>query len=147
MEVELFVAGFIYADGKVLAAKRAATKRTAPGVFHLPGGRVEHGEAPSTALAREIREELGLSISVDRIFDVVSYVTPPGTHWVGLYFLCTPTSNPAEITTDPADTEEVRWLTSSELPEFFTQNDDHNLRMAQRGFEELEGVFREACRS
>ncbi len=36
-------------------------------VWNLPGGRVERGELPTEAVIREVKEETGLVISVDRL--------------------------------------------------------------------------------
>ena len=47
-------------DGKVLVVRRA--RAPADGVFSLPGGVVETGEALHEAVAREVREETGLTI-------------------------------------------------------------------------------------
>lgn len=52
-------------DGKCLAAQRAETMDE-PLKWEFPGGKVEAGESPSSALRREIAEELGLEIVVDR---------------------------------------------------------------------------------
>ena len=46
-------------DGRVLLARRPAGKSMA-GLWEFPGGKVEHHEAPETALIRELHEELGI---------------------------------------------------------------------------------------
>ena len=43
---------------RVLAEKRAPTKKVVPGAVALPGGHVEAGERPEDALPRELWEEL-----------------------------------------------------------------------------------------
>lgn len=46
-------------DGRVLMAKRPEGKKMA-GLWEFPGGKVDDGEAPETALIRELDEELGI---------------------------------------------------------------------------------------
>jgi 8-oxo-dGTP diphosphatase len=46
-------------DGRVLLAQRPAGKAMA-GLWEFPGGKVEPGETPETALIRELHEELGI---------------------------------------------------------------------------------------
>jgi 8-oxo-dGTP diphosphatase len=46
-------------DGRVLLAQRPEGKSMA-GLWEFPGGKVEQGETPETALIRELREELGI---------------------------------------------------------------------------------------
>ncbi|MGZ0710613.1 (deoxy)nucleoside triphosphate pyrophosphohydrolase (plasmid) [Coraliomargarita sp. W4R53] len=57
------VAAVIERDGMLLACRRAPGK-SAAGLWEFPGGKVEPGESQSDALAREIREELGVEITV-----------------------------------------------------------------------------------
>lgn len=57
------VAAAIIRDGACLVAERG------PGMAHsgcweFPGGKVEHGEDDREALAREIQEELGITVTV-----------------------------------------------------------------------------------
>jgi len=49
------------ADGRVLLAERPAGKAMA-GYWEFPGGKIESGEAPGDALARELHEELSIDI-------------------------------------------------------------------------------------
>lgn len=46
-------------DGRVLLARRPEGKSMA-GLWEFPGGKVEPGERPETALIRELHEELGI---------------------------------------------------------------------------------------
>jgi 8-oxo-dGTP diphosphatase len=57
------VAALLVVDGRVLLVRHRKSNHT----YHLlPGGGVEHGESLITALLREVREETGLEITVDR---------------------------------------------------------------------------------
>ncbi|WP_417796040.1 8-oxo-dGTP diphosphatase MutT [Terasakiella pusilla] len=49
-------------DGRVLMAQRPEGKSMA-GMWEFPGGKVEDGETPETALVRELKEELGIDIT------------------------------------------------------------------------------------
>jgi 8-oxo-dGTP diphosphatase len=52
----------IDADGRVLIAQRPEGKQLA-GLWEFPGGKVEAGERPETALIRELEEELGIQVA------------------------------------------------------------------------------------
>ena len=51
----------IDAEGKILLAKRPEGKSMA-GLWEFPGGKVKEGEAPESALVRELKEELGIDV-------------------------------------------------------------------------------------
>jgi 8-oxo-dGTP diphosphatase len=73
---KLVVAGLIIGDdGRVLITQRRADQ--ALGLhWEFPGGKVEPGEAPVAALERERREEIGVSVTVARIWDVLFHAYP-----------------------------------------------------------------------
>jgi len=68
----LVVAALIEQEGCVLVAQRRADQSQAL-AWEFPGGKVEPGESPSQALAREIEEELACSIEVGAVVDVVFF--------------------------------------------------------------------------
>lgn len=53
------VAGIHIVNGRLLLARRPLTGDL-PGLWELPGGKVEPGETPAEALVRELAEELGV---------------------------------------------------------------------------------------
>ncbi|WP_034643356.1 (deoxy)nucleoside triphosphate pyrophosphohydrolase [Desulfovibrio inopinatus] len=55
------VAGVLWRHGEILAVTRPPGKSQA-GAWEFPGGKVEPGEALSTALCRELHEELGIAV-------------------------------------------------------------------------------------
>ncbi len=63
MEILLVAAvALVDADGRVLVSKRPEGKQLA-GLWEFPGGKVEAGERPETALIRELKEELGIDVT------------------------------------------------------------------------------------
>jgi 8-oxo-dGTP diphosphatase len=59
------VAVVIRREGRVLAMRRAMTKDAGPGLWETLSGRVDAGETPLQAAAREVREECGLDVRFD----------------------------------------------------------------------------------
>ncbi len=51
-------------DGRVLIARRPDGKPMA-GLWEFPGGKIEDGERPEQTLIRELKEELGITVSED----------------------------------------------------------------------------------
>jgi 8-oxo-dGTP diphosphatase len=63
MRMLLVVAvALVDADGRVLLGKRPEGKPLA-GLWEFPGGKVEAGERPETALIRELKEELSIDVA------------------------------------------------------------------------------------
>ncbi|MDZ4236431.1 MAG: NUDIX domain-containing protein [Dietzia sp.] len=59
----IVVAGALIQNGALLVAQRARPPELA-GLWELPGGKVASGETDDIALARELREELGIDVVV-----------------------------------------------------------------------------------
>jgi len=81
--IDVAAAILIRPDGTVLLAQRPADK-VYGGWWEFPGGKVEPGEAPAQALARELHEELGVDIEDPAPWLTRVYPYPHGT--VRLHF-------------------------------------------------------------
>jgi 8-oxo-dGTP diphosphatase len=68
------------ADRRLLIGQRRRTD-TSPLKWEFPGGKVELGETPEAALARELREELGAklqkSVPIGRVVHKYAHTTEP----------------------------------------------------------------------
>ncbi len=69
------VAGYIRQEGKVFLCRRPMHKARG-GQWEFPGGKVEPGENPAKALARELREELSITVKVGRLCAQTVYAYP-----------------------------------------------------------------------
>jgi len=108
---KLVVAALIRRGGRVLISQRRADQAM-PSLWEFPGGKVEPGEAPTAALAREVREELGCDVAVERIEEVVFHAYP-AFDLVMLVYQCT------IVTGEPRAVEvaDIAWVDPRSLPE------------------------------
>ena len=107
---KLVVAALIRRDGRILVSRRRADQ-SMPLKWEFPGGKVEPGEDPRQALAREVREELGCAVSVGRIHEVVFHAYPD----FDLYMLVYP-CDIVEGTPQALEVAEVAWVEAARLP-------------------------------
>ncbi len=109
------VAGFIYHQGKVLIVRRSKKEGFLPGVYEMPGGKLDFGEEPMTGVAREIEEEVGLEVAVIAPYHIFSYLTKGGAlYTVEIDFLCKLESHPQKVALSDAHDKSL-WITKKEL--------------------------------
>lgn len=81
-------AALLDGDGRILLQQRAPGRAMA-GLWEFPGGKVEEGELPEAALARELEEELGIGIAREDVVPACFASAPVGgRHMVLLLYLC-----------------------------------------------------------
>ena len=103
------VGAVITNQGCVLAAQRGMAGSLA-GLWEFPGGKIEHGETPEEALEREIREELGCSITVGR-----EVTTTVHDYDFGQVTLTTFYCKLAEGSPESTEHSDLRWLAPHEF--------------------------------
>ena len=79
--------------------------------WEFPGGKLEAGESPEDALARELREELAIDTRVGRILDAVFFRYPDRDVLVLFYDCAILLGDPA-----PLDCNAIAWATPNDLP-------------------------------
>jgi 8-oxo-dGTP diphosphatase len=101
-------------DGKVLVARRPPGRPLA-GLWEFPGGKVEAGEEPETALIREILEELGIEIArADLMPLTFASHAYPEFHLLMPLYLCKRWQGSIAAQQD----QELRWVRLDELTHY-----------------------------
>jgi len=62
--------------GQILLLRRSAQSKRFAGTWEFPGGKVDAGEAFDAALLREVAEETGLTIALDKVAGATHYEMP-----------------------------------------------------------------------
>jgi 8-oxo-dGTP diphosphatase len=107
-------AALIDAEGRVLLARRPEGKKMA-GLWEFPGGKMNPGELPEAALARELKEELGIGVNPDHLAPFVFASHPyDNFHLLMPLFLCRRwTGKPA-----PKEGQALAWVAPDRLVEY-----------------------------
>jgi 8-oxo-dGTP diphosphatase len=107
------VVGAALIRGVAPLAEVLSTQRTEPpslaGQWEFPGGKVEVGEGPEAALAREIKEELGLEVTVGA--QIGPEVSVAGGRYLLRVYVCGVISGELTLTEHSAS----RWLRAEQL--------------------------------
>ncbi|OCR22664.1 DNA mismatch repair protein MutT [Pseudomonas syringae] len=110
--IQIAAALLIGADGRTLLVRKRGTT-----AFMQPGGKIEPGEPPAVALARELEEELGLVIDPVQAGYLGSFAAPAANE-PGFEVRC----ELFEVRIDgevvpAAEIEEVVWISADSHPE------------------------------
>lgn len=108
MKTVRVVAAVIRKDNKIFATQRGYGEFKDG--WEFPGGKIEEGETPEQALAREIKEELDTEIQVGKLIDTIEYDYPK-FHLSMDCFWCEIMQGGLEL----KEHEAARWLSKEEL--------------------------------
>ncbi|MDF2265190.1 NUDIX domain-containing protein [Streptomyces coacervatus] len=113
-------------EGRVLLGQRADNHRWA-----LISGIPDPGEQPAAAVVREVREETGVRVAVERLIAVrsgreVTYPNGDTCQFMDLCFRCRVIDGEARVNDD--ESLAVGWFALDELPEM---TDFHHFRIKQ----------------
>lgn len=102
------VAAVIRSEDKIFATARGYGEFK--GQWEFPGGKIEHGESPEEALAREIKEELETEIKVGELIHTIEHDYPT-FHLSMDCFWCKIVKGDLVL----KEAEAARWLTKDQL--------------------------------
>ena len=102
------VAAIIQRDGAYFATQRGYGEFE--GLWEFPGGTIEPGESREVALKREIQEELGIDITIDKFLCTTEY-DYPSFHLTMHCYICSIESVEIEL----REHKSARWLTVESL--------------------------------
>jgi ADP-ribose pyrophosphatase YjhB (NUDIX family) len=97
-------------EGRLLLIERG--RPPSLGAWSVPGGRVEPGETDAEALAREVREETGLQVTVGPLVGTVDRPGPGQVVYEIRDYMCTVTGG---VLTPGDDAADARWVSVPEL--------------------------------
>ncbi|MFI7305793.1 NUDIX hydrolase [Micromonospora aurantiaca] len=109
------VSGVVTDDaGRVLLARRGDNGR-----WSVPAGTVDPGEQPADALVREVHEETGVKVAIDRLAGVATHpvVYPNGDacEYLNIWFRCRAVGGAP--TADGDESLAVAWFAPDALPD------------------------------
>jgi len=118
------VAAVIERNGLILIAQRKRTGQH-PLKWEFPGGKVEAGEAPESAVVRELKEELAIQARVDGEIMRYEYQYPGRTPILLIFYRVT------EFEGEPQnlDFEQIAWVEKARLGDYdFLEGDEEFIR-------------------
>lgn len=123
---EIAVTAIVRKDGKYLITKRSMTKKRFPGVWTVPGGKLERSDYENSpkdtdnawyrvlerVIRREVKEETGLEIENVRYVTDLATVYPGGNP--SLVISCSADYVSGEVVLEPGESDEYAWVTLEE---------------------------------
>lgn len=123
---EVAITAIIVKDDKYLITRRSPNKKRFPGMWTVPGGKLETADyinlpkdttdygynVLEKVLRREVKEEVGLDIT--NIVYVTSLATVHGDGNPSLVISCLADYQSGEVTLKPDETDEFKWVSLEE---------------------------------
>lgn len=111
--MQIVVAAVIERDGLILIGQRK------PGKWHefkweFPGGKIEPGETPRAAIARELKEELGVTAEIGQCVAAYEYQYPGRSHIRLIFFAVTNFTGEMQ----GGEYHDMRWEKRERLPDY-----------------------------
>ena len=120
-------AGLIFREGRLLIAQRPEGTHLA-GYWEFPGGKREDGETFEECLVRELREELGVEVSVGARIESIRHDYPGKSVRIDFFTCRLQEEEPAS-----KEGQSLRWIQVEELGDFsFPDADAHLIERLKR---------------
>ena len=97
---------------KFFKAKRAETKKFAPGHWEFISGFIEDHQAAEDTIIKELKEEINAEGTIEKVLDIYQFGDEDG-RWIVVPFIVS-VKDP-NIYTNPSEHSEGKWVTWEEL--------------------------------
>ena len=111
------VKGLVLYGGKALLLKRSGYDRFGAGEYEFAGGKLEFGEALEEALKRELLEEAGLVVEVEKLLYASGFLKHAKRHVVVLTWLCRAKSDAVTLSNEHTA---YLWANKTQMKELLT---------------------------
>ena len=114
---------------RVLILKRSEDDVHKPGIWEIPGGRLEPGEDPIEGLRRETKEETGLDIDVKEPLAIHHFTRQDNQKITMIVFLCRAKKSPILLSQEHTEYEWIKIENAKEkLNDFFWPEIDNYIK-------------------
>ncbi len=132
------VGAIIIDSDRALVVRRAT--EPLKGQWSIPGGMLELGEKLREGVAREVKEETGLTVEVGEVLDVFDSIFPDDSggyqyHYVLIDFLCRPIGGQLAAS---SDVDAARWVRSEDLDSLNMK--PVTVRVIRKGLDKVRGT-------
>lgn len=111
--LKIAVVGVVNNNGNILIGKKTAYKENdvLGEKWHIPGGKVEEGEHPNSAIEREILEEAGIKVKISKVLDV-RLVKGTDKFTIVIWYECQPLDTNIKTSEELSN---VKWVPKSQV--------------------------------
>ena len=123
--VGMYTKSLIIYNRRVLIIKRSNYVNRGNDEWDIPGGGLDFGETILDCLHREIMEETGLTVYVDRLLYAITAIVPTRTNdgAVGLVYICHSDTDAVVLSHEHT---EYLWVTKNQLMELISEPAMHD---------------------
>ncbi|MDK7667436.1 NUDIX hydrolase [Cytobacillus oceanisediminis] len=130
-DIVIAIKGLIIHQGKALILQRADHDDVGAGTWECVGGKLEFGEEIEGSLIREVKEEAGIDISIEKLLYATTFQTDPTRQVVVLKYLCSCQTDTVLLSDEHKD---FRWVPKDEAKQLLSEGILHDF--------EKHGIFR-----
>lgn len=124
-KIELAIKGLVLHNGKALILQRSDHDEHGAGTWECVGGGLEFGEDVEQSLIREVHEEAGIHIGIDKILYATTFQTNSTRQVVILKYLCNCQTDKVILSEEHKD---FRWVSKEEAKQLLSAGILHDFQ-------------------
>lgn len=129
-------------NGELLFQKRSAIKKVNPNRWTRTGGHVDSGETPLIGVQREVQEEVGVNIPLDKfeLINIEKNATTHSKHFTHNYFVLV-NYKIDEYTMQQEEVSDLKYITIEEMERAIQEHDTNYTFVDWKNIEKTKEIF------